>query len=1028
MGHVTASLHPSSGSPRARLRRGTVPLMSVLAVFAGLLGIVAPAAQAAVTFTVTSTADPGDGDCSTNGCTLAEAITAANSTTGADRIEFNLAGSPPYTIQPMSNLPIVTDSVVIDGTQPGFSGTPVVELDGSNLAAGGTGLQISAANSTVRGLTVNRFPYAGILLSGTSADGNLVEGNFIGTDTTGGQAAGNGVGVRIDLGSQNNTIGGTTASARNVISGNTNDGVYILGTSSANATSGNVVQGNYIGTDVTGSTSLGNSSGVHIEDSDNNTVGGTSSGAGNVLSGNGAGGQFGLVIEGPSASGNVAQGNYIGVKASGTGPLANGRGVLIQSSPDNTIGGTTAQARNVISGNTSDGLTIVNSTATGNSVQGNSIGADAAGNSLGNGGQGVLIYGAASNNTVGGTVAGAGNTIAYNGKDGISVGNDLGPTNPAGTGNSLLRNSIFSNGELGIDLVPSGGVTPNDDGDADAGSNSLQNFPVLTSANSGGGTVTIQGTLNSTSQRLFRLEFYSEPSCDASGNGEGRDFLGSSQKGTDVNGNDNFSSTFLFGGSGGVVTATATDMTTNDTSEFAACVPVTPSSGNPPNPPTGVSAGAGDGQAEVSWIPPNSNGGSPITAYTVDSSPPSGQTPKTVGSSTTSTTIGGLNNGTSYTFTVTATNGNGSSAPSAPSISVIPRQGAAPPESRSEELPAGGGTLSTGSSAGPGDPTNTTVVTPNGGDVTIGESVMSGTPPPGVTYFGQQVDITAPAATANNPLMLTFVTDCSVLPLGLSSCPGGRSVVVTDRGYTPPTVTVRQSETVQWLFQGPHRHSVTDSRGLGPAGSPLFNSGSKPAGTTYSRTFPAAGGYPYHSTVSGDPLTMTGTVQVPVEVSQSSGNPQTTILITWASSRPTGYRFDVQYRYKRIGSSSYGSWVNWQTNTQLRAGQLIGEYLRGSGNYQFRARLENSSTLATSLWSLPSTVTVSSANRQLLDSVAMFRQEDQGVNAQVPDCIGPFGAVEPTPSCTWSEEILPDGDLKVVIFTTSASRWRTGIL
>jgi CSLREA domain-containing protein len=211
---------------------------------------------AAMTFTVNDTgngrdATPGDGVCATTTavCTLRAAIQEANANVGADTINFSI-GSGTKTISPTSALPTITDPVTIDGTtQPGFAGSPIIELNGAS-AFGADGLKITAGNSTVRGLVINRCSVADGIEIGTNGN-NIIEGNFIGTNVAGTAALGNSQrGVRIVSG-PNNTVGGTTAAARNVISGNKEVGVD---TSSA----GNQVQGNYIGTDVTGMTDLGN--------------------------------------------------------------------------------------------------------------------------------------------------------------------------------------------------------------------------------------------------------------------------------------------------------------------------------------------------------------------------------------------------------------------------------------------------------------------------------------------------------------------------------------------------------------------------------------------------------------------------------------------------------------------------------------------------------------------------------------------------------------------------------------------------
>ena len=213
----------------------------------------------AATFYVNSTADPGNGVCNATECTLREAIDAANSNSGVDTIAFDIPGAGPYTIQPLSPLPEITDRVVIDGTtQSGFTGIPIIELDGT-LAEGTLvdGLTISAGQSIIKGLVINRFHGDGIVLR--TLGNNEIKGNFIGTDVTGTVDLGNSSSGIFIWSTSDNAIGGTTAADRNIISGNGNFGVRIYAGST-----GNLVQGNYIGTDLTGTSPLGNSDGVHI--------------------------------------------------------------------------------------------------------------------------------------------------------------------------------------------------------------------------------------------------------------------------------------------------------------------------------------------------------------------------------------------------------------------------------------------------------------------------------------------------------------------------------------------------------------------------------------------------------------------------------------------------------------------------------------------------------------------------------------------------------------------------------------------
>jgi uncharacterized repeat protein (TIGR01451 family) len=572
--------------------------------------------QSAMIFTVLNNADSSLGS-------LRQAIMDANTNPGADTIIF-MDGTGPQTINLTSPLPAITEAVTIDGTsQPGFAGSPLIELNGFVVPAGGSGLSITSGNCTVRALVINRFTdnsgsggggiilqtggnnllegnfigtnvagtlatanftgvvisdssgntvggmlpssrnvlsgniRAGVFLAGAST-GNQIQGNFIGTDVTGTAALGNNSGVQFE-GVANNTLGGTTAGARNIISKNSVGVLIRLGSI------GNIVQGNFIGTDVSGTVALANdSNGVTVQDSTGNTIGGTAVGAGNVISGNGA---RGLSIL--AGSGNLAQGNFIGTNAAGTAALGNSQGLSIADSPGNTIGGTAAGARNIISGNDGSGIMVSGSPATGNQVQGNFIGTDSSGAvALANNGIGVVITNGASNNSVGGAGAGAGNIIAFN--NGV-----VGVVITGGTGNAVLSNSIFSNAGLGIDISDDAGITPNDLCDGDVGANNLQNFPVLTSASSSGGNTTIVGTLNSTQGTTFRIEFFSSATCDPSGNGEGQTFIGFTTVSTlpaicDAAINVTLPVAVAVGN---VITATATDPS-NNTSEFSHCVTV----------------------------------------------------------------------------------------------------------------------------------------------------------------------------------------------------------------------------------------------------------------------------------------------------------------------------------------------------------------------------------------------------------------------------------------------------------------------
>ena len=339
----------------------------------------------------------------------------------------------------------VTTGNVVEGDYIGvtYTGTAALGNGASGVAifdaathntVGGT---VSGAGNVIAGNVQD-----GVYISEAATTSNLVAGNDIGTNSSNSTTLGNYQGVVIENDAYGNTVGGTTAAARNVISGNNQDGVHIV-----SGASDNTVEGNYIGTNVGGTAALGNGqSGVAIYGGAyNNTIGGTVSGAGNVLSGND---QNGVYISDSGTTGNLVEGNDIGTNSSSSTTLGNSQGVLIQNDAScNTIGGTIAAACNVISGNNQDGVHIV-SCAYDNMVEGNYIGTNVGGTAaLGNGQSGVAIYGGASNNTVGGTVSGAGNVLSGNGSHGVYI-SDSGTT-----GNLVVGDDIGTNAS-GTAAVP----------------------------------------------------------------------------------------------------------------------------------------------------------------------------------------------------------------------------------------------------------------------------------------------------------------------------------------------------------------------------------------------------------------------------------------------------------------------------------------------------------------------------------------------------------------------------------------------
>ncbi len=487
-------------------------------------------------FTVTNTNDAGPGS-------LREAITQANAAAAPPHnINFAIPGAGVQTIAPLSVLPNINVPTIIDGTsQPGFAGTPPIEINGSGAGALSSGFRVLGGGSTLRGLIVNGFGNSGISLE---SNGNTVAGNYIGINAAGTAALPNALfGVAVQNGGSGNIIGGTAPTDRNVISGNTGDGIVIVG-----GTGGNQVLGNYVGINAAGTAALPNTSGVSINGVPNNTV------SGNVISGNS---NSGTVIVSAGATNNILTGNSIGTNFDGSAAVPNAAfGVAIQGgATNNIIGGTTPAARNIISGN-GNGVALVDPTTVGNSLFGNFIGVGADGTTPLPNTTGVFIN-LANNNAIGSTAAGQGNTIASNLGSGVNI--------LASTGNSIQNNSIFANAGLGIDLG-NDGITANDAGDADIGANNLQNTPVLTTATASGGSVTVAGTYNSIPSTTFTLQFFANNPPGT----QGQTLIASIPVTTDAAGNAAFNQTFPAAVTAAqLITATATDAAGN-TSEFSA--------------------------------------------------------------------------------------------------------------------------------------------------------------------------------------------------------------------------------------------------------------------------------------------------------------------------------------------------------------------------------------------------------------------------------------------------------------------------
>lgn len=625
-----------------------------------------------LTSVVTTTADGGIGS-------LRAAIYHAQDHPGTT-VTFNIPPSDPgfadgvFTIKLTDNLPpLATNGMTIDAsTQPGYAGKPLVFLNGSKIlpeAGFVSGLLFYEANSTVKTLGFQEFPwngvsmlypeatgnriidcscgvdgtgdaakpnlYRGILIAdgarGNSVEGSQVSGNtqygvgIFGATTTGNKLLGNRIGtnhagtaalpnvsggVGLGYGANENIIGGHTVAARNVISGNTNAGVWITGTGASR----NEVRGNYIGLNAAGTAALpntfaglnilsgatdnlvagnvisGNSSeGMRIADGGTslnriqgnrigtspagdsaipngftgiavyggptvndggatlNRIGGTEPGQGNLISGNGT---VGLVFGGPGVQDNRAFGNFIGTDATGMAAIPNGfAGVYMTDRSAVNYLGDGPGTGNLVSGNGQIGVLVADFGTGLNYIRNNRIGPNAAGGlTFTNQADGIRIQFSSQSTRVGGTTPGAPNIISGNSSCGIAMFDS--PT----AGHTFERNSIHGNGWQGIALF--------------AGSNHGQVAPQLTAAVLSTGTA-VSGSLNVTAGvNQFVIEFFASPGA--------RDFIGKYNLTTDVNGPANFNVTLpATVAAGREIIATATFQATGDTSQFSDPVTVT---------------------------------------------------------------------------------------------------------------------------------------------------------------------------------------------------------------------------------------------------------------------------------------------------------------------------------------------------------------------------------------------------------------------------------------------------------------------
>jgi hypothetical protein len=547
------------------------------------------------TFVVTKTGDSGINNTPVVG-TLRWAMQQANASAGHDLIRFDISGSGVQTINVKDWLPDLTDNagVTIDGTQSDDR----IEINTANANIYHYGIAIYSSNNVIKGLVINNTP-GGSAAIGIDKGGsyNVIIGNYLGTNPAGTAAKGAWEGIKIGPGSHDNVIGGTNGVTPggactgdcNLISGNRAHGVVI------DHADNNKVIGNFIGVNVSGTAALPNADdGVLIANSQNNIVGGSTPPERNVIAGNGNI-NFEIGQNDRPTRNNLIKGNYLGTNSAGTAALGSSAvGVLLGTGSSDTM-----VDSNLISGINGTGVLILKSSNR-NTIINNYIGVAGDGRTVLRNNIGVLIQ------TNGNQILN--NIIANSSSDGIRV--------KSGTGNLLRGNSTYNNAKLGINLAVDG-FTPNDPGDGDSGPNMLQNFPVLSSANASGGTLTVKGSLNSRPNARFTIDLYQNPVCDNTYNrnvGQGKTYLGSVDVSTDGGGNVSFTASLNTSINSGIVVGTATDASGN-TSEFSECRAIA-SVAPPPPPPQLLSPSNG---ATITNNPPplSWNASNGAASYTI---------------------------------------------------------------------------------------------------------------------------------------------------------------------------------------------------------------------------------------------------------------------------------------------------------------------------------------------------------------------------------------------------------------------------
>lgn len=564
-------------------------------------------AAEASTFTVDSEGDAadantGDGKCATseNACTLRAAIQEANLHSGADTIAFNIPGGGVRTIKLGSDLPVLSDTTgatTIDGyTQPGSApntntdslasnATITVEIT-STTAYGASGLQVHSPNNTIRGLSLFKLKDP-IYITTSAAQGNTVAGNFVGTDAAGNYAATGYVdaadGIKIYQGAKRNTVGGTSAADRNVVSGNARRGVVVAGLTADS----NRIINNLVGLGPKGDKRLANiKHGIDLNSgASENVVGGTQPGERNLVSGNETAGiEISHMFE---TTANKVIGNFIGTDVTGNSAPAysynSEQGVHIEDRVTNN-----EVAHNVIGNNKGGGIRV-GLVASGNQLHDNRIGVSLNDTPIRNAAAGITI---GSNSD--GQRVGPNNVIANN-PVGVRI------TDDTSDANTITSNSIFGNTGLGIDLKPLGSANPNDAGDADSGANEGLNFPVIGRATS----QKVSGTAcGGCTVEVFLAD------GGATAYGEGKTFVGSAT----ADGGGAFAVTVSGVATGNHVTATATDSTGN-TSEFSLNQGISEATDNTA-PETTIDSGPAEGTVTSSSVTFDFSSSEPGSTFT----------------------------------------------------------------------------------------------------------------------------------------------------------------------------------------------------------------------------------------------------------------------------------------------------------------------------------------------------------------------------------------------------------------------------